>query len=149
MKEKLDNIWYYYKTVIIIAAAVLLIGAYLGIQNSRIEKADCDVGIVSPAYYSDESLAALKEALKPEYGIVKIHTFRIALGEENQDPTQFMALDADLVGEVCRVFLLADVEAFEKATNGLAISEPVQVANIDSLSGLGFDELWLIQRADY
>ena len=148
MKQKLENIWYYYKTIIIIAVVVLAAVIYVSVQNRSIEKADCDVAIVSPAYYRDEDLAALKGALAQRYGSVSLHHYRIELGAENQDYLQFCSLDADLVGKMSSVFLLYDMDAFRAATSDIPLSDPVPVSDFDDLRGLGFDDLLLTTRTD-
>ncbi|MBR5116793.1 MAG: hypothetical protein IK096_06980, partial [Lachnospiraceae bacterium] len=113
------------------------------------------ISIVCPVPYPDETVSALRSAIEAAAEDsngdgkiqVSIHTFRIALGEENQDVNQIGALDADLVGNVSGIFLLYDPQKFEETTNGICIAQQAfPLSACPPLSGLGMDDLSLSVR---
>lgn len=145
MKSKIENFWYYHKTIIIIVAIILAAFAFVTLTNKTPDY-DYQFGIISPDYYSDESVNALTKALEPKYGNVKINVYTVELGAEGQDPATIGAIDADLVGKVSTSFLLKNVASFKDATNNLKTTDPVSVSDINELQGLGFDDLYLVTR---
>ncbi len=157
MKMKIQNFWYYYKAVVIIAALIVTAGAYLVLQQTKTEKADYEVAIVSRSYFTEEQLFDLRGKLEA-FGadsnldgsvVVNLRTFRIALGEDGQDSAQISALDADLVGNVSGLFLLDDPVGFEKATNGICrSSEAVPVSECKALNSSSFSGFFLAVRGD-
>ena len=147
IKEKLDHFWYYYKTPALIAAVVILIVIETLITTPKTEKYDLSVAVVSPSGYSEESVGKLRDALETELRrSVEVRLFRLDLGELNQDETDLALLDIDLRNRISEILLLDDVEKFEQATDNLSIYEPVRVGDVEYLSGLGFDELWMVSR---
>ena len=155
LKKMIANFWYYHKTAVLIAAAVLAAGVYLFMQQRGQTKPDYHVSIVSPVSYSEEALSSLRTAIEAAGEdrngdgeiTVSLHTFRIALGEENQDSNQIGALDADLVGNVSGIFFLHDPEKFEETTNGICEALlAVPLSACPALSDLGMDDLSLSVR---
>ena len=146
MKEKLANFWYYHKwhTVIALAAAAILVFAVWPRSDGR-ENA-LNIAIVSPVYYSDESLAALEQAFAGRYGDAVVNDYHIELGAYGQDSVEISLLDKDLITGKSTVFLLADPDAFAEATNGLPLKNISKVSDIDYLKGLGFDDLYYAER---
>jgi len=151
LKLKFANIWYHYKFYILIALGIL---AYIVLTWDSLvpeKPAELSVAIVSETYFNDDQRAALKTELEKEYGTVEVNAYRVALGQTDHDATEeeaiaLSSLDADLITGKSSIFLLEDVQAFLDATNGLEISEAVQVKNIQNIAGLGFDELWYVTR---
>jgi len=146
IKRKIENFWYHYKVQSIIALLVLGFLLLTRQQFMPEAKADCCVGIITPEYYTEEQLAGLQAAFEKQYGTVELNHYRVDLCETGQDDVMLSLLDADLVVGKSKIFLLASVEKFENATNGLGISEAVQVGDIAELAGLGFDGLWYVTR---
>lgn len=148
MKKKLENFWYYHKWHVLIAviAAVILVFSF---QPKDASDGAYNIAIVSPEYYTDEQLAALKNALSAEYATVNINVYHIELCAENQDEIEIGRLDTDLISKKSVAFLLADVDAFKEVTNGIGLTEAVRVKDIDSIKGLGFDDLYFVRRLDW
>ena len=130
--SKLKNWWWYHKKVVLLAALVAAALLYMGIQNSRAEKPDYHVGLVTMTPYSPEQLADMEQRLcaagQDQNGdgqvLVQLHTFYVDLADDSPNAGHnrhevVMALDADLVGKVSGLFLLSDPEAFQRTTNGL------------------------------
>ena len=144
--KRIQNFWYHYKTVAIIAAVIIAAGAYLILQQTKTEKPDYEVAIVSPDYFTEEQLSALKDVLQSNGEdcsgdgnvVVNLRVYRIALGQDGQDSAIIGALDADLVGNVSGLFFLNDPGIFEETANGICkASEAVPVADCEVLKGLG------------
>ena len=155
MKETFENFWYHYKVPFLIAAAVLVTGCYLLFQHSAVPAADYEVAVVSPAYFSDEQLTALRTTLAAAGTdvngdgevIVTVHRYRLEIGADGQDSVEIASLDADLVGNRSGLFLLADPPAFEEATNGICkASEAVLCADIEAFSGEDWNSLSAVVR---
>lgn len=147
MKDKLQNIWYYHKTIIIIAVLVLAAVLFVSIQNAGSTTPDEQIAIISPDSYSEESIQALERAFSEYTGhTVLVKHYRVELGADDQDGAVIGSLDADLVSKQSTSFLLKNVTSFQEATNNLQITEPILVGSIDSLKGLGFDDLYYVQR---
>lgn len=147
IREKLEHFWYYYKTPALIALVVLLVVIESLITTPKTEKYDASVAVISPSGYSEESVAKLRDALEAELGgKVEVKLFMLDLGALNQDETDLALLDIDLRNRISKILLLDDVEKFEQATDNLSISEAVRVKDVEYLSGLGFDELWMVSR---
>jgi len=150
LKEELENYWYHNKWYTLLIIFIVVFAVLSGnIGRSREPEAEYTIGIVSAAYYNDEALAALRERLRERHGTTEVKYYQVDLSAETSDEdsrVQVSLLDADLMMKQSSDFLLEDVEAFESATNGLEISEAVQVRDIPELAGLGFDELWFVSR---
>ena len=130
--KKLQNFWFYYKIPLLAGLAAVLVLTYLGIQKLNTVQPDYHIGLVREIPCTDEELAAL-EAVFTQTGtdlngdgqvVVQIHTYYVNLadttenaGVTNADVVQ--ALDADLIGNICGIFLLEDVDTFQQVTNGL------------------------------
>lgn len=149
MKKKLENFWYYYKYYVLIALGVIAVLVWVYLPSNRAEeKFDYCIGIVSPVYYDDEQIDALKEALSATYGKTDVRCYHVQLGASGQDEIEISSLDMDLIAGTSKAFLVADAETFKEVVNA-ELSEAVPVSEIESLKGLGFDELSLISRLDY
>ena len=153
--KRIQNFWYHYKTAAIIAAVIIAAGAYLVLQQSKTEKPDYEVAVVSPDYFTEEQLSSLKDVLQSVGEdcngdgsvAVNLRVYRIALGQDGQDSAVIGALDADLVGNVSGLFLLDDPGKFEETANGICkSSEACPIAGCEKLKGLGFDGLFLSCR---
>lgn len=139
MKEfipKLKNWWWYNKRLVIIGliAAAVLIYSFIptGTQS------DYHVGLVTPRPHSEAELLALEEKLA-QYAEdlngdgevrVQLHFYPVDLADPDPNAGannyQFVsALDADLVGHTCDIFLLENPAAFQHAT-GDKLSEDVK-----------------------
>ena len=118
--------------MVLLAALVAAALLYMGIQNSRAEKPDYHVGLVTMTPYSLEQLADMGQrpcaAGQDQNGdgqvLVQLHTYYVDLADDSPNAGYkryevVAALDADLVGKVSGIFLLSDPEAFQKTTNGL------------------------------
>lgn len=158
MIKWLENLWYHHKAILLITAAVLICGVYLRGQMSSSPEPDYYTAIVSPDYYPDEQLYALQEALRAAGTdrngdgtvTVQLKTYHVALGADGQDINEIGALDADLSGKVSALFLLADADAFEAATNGiLSAAECVPGESCTAISGTGFEGLFAAIRPDH
>lgn len=158
MKSFFENLWYHHKAIIIIIAAVLICGIYLGIQTFGTPDPDYSVAIVSPKYYPDETLADLEAALRTAGTdrngdgevTVRLASFHVALGEDGQDFNEIGALDADLSGKVSGLYLTADPEAFEAATNSIiAAGEFVPSSSFSAIGGPCPEELFAAVRKDH
>ena len=131
--SKLQNFWFYYKKHLLVVLAVLLVAAYLTIQDASAPKPDYHIGLVRAINCTDEELQALKDTFTAAgtdingdgQVLVQIHTYYVDLSTgSNADVVQ--ALDADLIGGVSGIFLLEDVDTFSRVTDGL-VSEPLGV----------------------
>jgi len=130
--DKLRNFWYYYKTHLLIGLAVLLVIGYLSAQRLAAPEADYHIGLVRAVPLTDESLNGLKASLTAAGEdlngdgdvLVQIHTFYVDLADPSENAgvtnAQTVAtLDADLIGAVSGIFLLEDVDTFQRITSGL------------------------------
>jgi len=142
LRKKLQNIWFYHKIPLLVALAAALVLGYLGIQRHRTVHPDYHIGLVQEIPCTDAALQSLKDifisAGEDLNGdgeiIVQIHTYYVNLsdgsenaGVRNADVVQ--ALDADLIGNVSGIFLLEDVETFQRITNNLLSESPVFLEN--------------------
>lgn len=155
MKAALENFWYHYKIPVLIVAACLVTGCYLLFQQAAIPKADYEVAVVSPEYYSDEQLSALQAVIAAAgtdvtgdgQVIVTVHRYCLKIGADGQDSTEIAALDADLVGNRSGLFLLEDPSVFEEATNGICrASEAVPCGDIKAFSEEDWNSLYAVVR---
>ena len=147
MKSKLANFWYYYRipVIIVVITVVALISIFSSIPKE--ETYDLQVAVVSAKQYPDEQLDSLKNAFSRQYGTVKINEFTVDLGKLNQEDTVLSLLDLDLAHKTSSVYLLQNVDSFFDAiSDDIKFSAPVPVGSIDYLSGLGFDDLWVVTR---
>lgn len=149
LRDWLTNFWYYNKTYVLIGVAVLAALVWLGRPSANeVEQYDFCVGIITPKYYNDEQIDALKAALSVTHGKTNVLCYHVELGALNQDSIEISKLDIDLNCRTSSVFLAADPETFIEVTNA-PFSTPVPVSEIDELRGLGFDDLSLVSRLDY
>ena len=149
MKDKLINFWYYNKTYVFIGIAVLAAALWFLRPAARQEESfDFCVGIVSPEYYDEDQLEALKTAFSASHGKTNVLCYHVAIGAYNQDSIEISRLDIDLNFGTSSTFLVSNPETFLEVVNA-SFSEPVSVADIPELKGLGFDDLSLISRLDY
>lgn len=131
--SKLQNFWFYYKKHLLVALAVLLVAAYLTIQDASAPKPDYHIGLVWAVNCTDEELAALKDIFTTAgrdingdgQVLVQIHTYYVDLST-GSDADVVQALDADLIGGMSGIFLLEDAATFRRVTDGL-VSEPLTV----------------------
>ena len=148
-RDWLVNFWYYNKVYVLIGAAVLalLLWDFRPSANEK-EQYDFCVGIVTPKYYDDDQLDALKAVLSASHGKTNVLCYHVALGAHGQDNIEISKLDIDLNFKTSSDFLVDDPETFLEVCN-VSFSAPVPVAEIGELQGLGFDDLSLVTRLDY
>lgn len=128
--KKIQNFWFYYKKHLLIGLAVLAVIGYLAAQRIASTQADYHIGLVQATPCSQEYLDDLQSRFtavgEDTNGdgeiLVKIHPYFVDLadnsenaGVENEET--IAALDADLIGQVSGIFLLEDVEVFQRITN--------------------------------
>ncbi len=149
VKDKLINFWYYNKIYVFIGISVLAaVLWFVRPSASREETFDYCVGIVSPEYYEENQLDALKSAFEASHGKTNVLCYHVEIGAHNQDSIEISKLDIDLNMGTSKTFLVSDPKTFLEVVN-VRFSEPVPVADIQELKGLGFDELSLVSRLDY
>ena len=131
-RKRIENIWFYYKKHILIGLAVVLVLAYLGIQKLGTEKPDYHIGIVRAESLSAEELNALNAVFTAAgqdlngdgQVLVQFHTYYADLADSSENAgvnnaEAVQGLDADLIGKMSGIFLLEDVETFQRLTNGV------------------------------
>lgn len=136
--SRLKNWWWYHKTPVLIAAAVLAVGLYLTVSDSRAEKPDYHIGLVSTAAWSPEELTRMEEAIcaagEDLNGdgkvLVQVHRYTVDLADEDPNAGHYnyekiAALDSDLVGNVSGIFLLEDPDTFRSVTNDILSEQTV------------------------
>lgn len=141
-RKKLQNFWFYYKKHLLIGLTVALVLSYLGIQKLRTVKPDYHIGLVRSVPLPAETLntwegifAAAGEDLNGDGQVlVQIHTYYVDLGDNSQgagvsNADTVQALDADLIGNMSGIFLLEDVDTFQRVTNGLLANSEVPFDN--------------------
>lgn len=147
--KKLSHFWYYYKIRLLVAVSAATLLVFCLVTAGEKAPASRQAAVISSAPYSDEMLAALSEALSASYGEpVGAVWYRVTLGAYSQDEAVLGRLDLDLSHSISSILLLEDPAAFDAATDHLPVSSPVPVSSIDGLSGLGFDELFLVTRGE-
>lgn len=144
--KAIKNYWYYYKPYVITGVLVLAVVIYSFANSGEGEKFDRYAALISSAPYREEEVKALQDAFAAQFGSFGVRVYTIELGALNQDQAVLAKLDLDLGQRLSDTLLLEDVEAFREATNGLPVSEPVPVSSVPYLSGLGFDDLYLVTR---
>ena len=140
------NYWYYYKVYVITGVLVLAVVIYSFAHSGGGEKFDRYAAVISSAAYTDEQVLSLQQALTKEHGSFGVNVYRITLGAQGQDDATLAKLDLDLACKLSDTLLIEDIDTFYEVTNGLETSEPVRVADVKYLAGLGFDELWFAER---
>ena len=131
-RKKLQNFWFYYKKHLLAGLAVLLVLGYLGIQKLSTVEPDYHIGLVRSAALPEETLtewehrfASGGEDLNGDGQVlVQIHTYYVDLADDSENAgvsnaETVQALDADLIGNMSGIFLLEDVDTFQRVTNGL------------------------------
>jgi len=139
MLSKLKNFWFYYKKPLLIALAVMAVAGYLTMQSAGSVQPDYHVGIVRAVPLSDGDLAELETMLAAAGEdvngdgeiLVQLHPYYVDLADDSpnagvNNAQTVAALDADLVGHVSGIFLLEDVDTFQRITDGLL--EDIQVS---------------------
>ena len=148
-REWFANFWYYNKVYVFIGAAVLAVLVWQYRPSANVEEHfDFCVGIVTPQYYDDDQIDALKEAFAVSHGKTNVLCYHVALGALNQDSIEISKLDLDLSLKTSGIFLVDDPDTFLAVSN-VSLSEPVPVSEVGELAGLGFDGLTLVSRLDY
>lgn len=126
-RAKLENFWFYYKKHLLIALAVLLVLGYLTVQQLGTDEPDYHIGLVRELPCTDAELQSL-EAMFTAAGtdvngdgqvLVQLHTYYADLAGDAPGAEVVQALDADLIGNVSGIFLLEDVDTFQRITNHL------------------------------
>lgn len=149
MKEKISNFWYYNKIYVIIGLCILGYVLWCFRPAARAEETyDYCIGIITPKYYDDSEIEALREALSATHGKTNVLCYHVALGALNQDEIEIAKLDIDLSYKTSSVFLVDDPDTLREVTV-VEFTDPVPVSEIDELKGLGFDELSFVSRLDY
>lgn len=149
MKEKIENFWYYNKTYVFIGAAILAALLWFYRPSANVEEEyDYCVGIITPKYYDDSEIDALKERLSATHGKTNVLCYHVQLGAYNQDEIEISRLDIDLSYKTSSDFLVDDPDTLREVTV-VEFSDPVPVSEIDELKGLGFDDLSFVSRLDY
>ena len=137
-RKRIENIWFYYKKHILIGLAVVLVLAYLGIQKLNTEKPDYHIGLVRSESLSDGDLNALNAAFTAAgqdlngdgQVLVQIHTYYADLADDSENAgvnnaEAVQGLDADLIGNMSGIFLLEDVDTFQRITNGILTGDVI------------------------
>lgn len=145
--KKLENFWFYYKKHLLIALAVILACGYLFLQKAITPDADYHIGLLRPAPCTEAEADALEERFASAgtdrngdgQVLVQIHTYFVDLTDDSpnagvDNAQTISSLDADLIGKLSGVFLVEDVEAFQKITDN--ILDPV-VPDFDMGLALG------------
>ena len=151
LRKKLQNFWFYYKIPLLVALSAVLVLSYLGIQKRNTMQPDYHIGLVRQIPCTDAALQALKDTFtaagEDRNGdgqvLVQIHTYYVNLSDDTENAgvrnaEVVQALDADLIGGVSGIFLLEDVDTFQRITNNLLSGSAVSVEN----------GLWLTVRKD-
>ena len=131
-KTTLNNFWFYYKKHLMIGLAVLLVLVYLGIQKLHTDEPDYHIGLVRSDPLSEEALHELETGFTAAGSdlngdgqvLVQIHSYYVDLADDSENAgvnnaEAVQALDADLIGNVSGIFLLEDVDTFQRITNGI------------------------------
>ena len=142
LRKKLQNFWFYYKIPLVVALAALLVLSYLGIQSRSTVQSDYHIGLVRESPCTDAALQSLNEifttAGEDRNGdgqvLVQIHTYYVNLSDDSENAgvrnaEVVQALDADLIGGVSGLFLLEDVDTFQRITNNLLSDSIVATEN--------------------
>lgn len=130
--KKFENFWFYYKKHLLIGLAVLLALGYMMLQKISTPEPDYHIGMVRSVPCSEAELETMKirfaAAGEDRNGdgqtLVQIHTYFVDLADDSSnagvDNAQIISsLDADLIGNISGIFLLEDVETFQKITSDL------------------------------
>lgn len=132
MLSKLKNFWFYHKWHLLIGLAVLAVIGYLSMQSAHTAEPDYHIGIVKAVPLSEEALSAL-EATFTAAGedvngdgvvLVQLHPYFVDLADDSPNAgvtnaQTVAALDADLIGKVSGIFLLENIEDFQRITNNM------------------------------
>lgn len=130
--KKLENIWFYYKKHLLIALAVILASGYLLLQKTVTPDADYHIGLLQALPCTEAEADAL-EARFASAGVdrngdgqvlVQIHTYFVDLTDDSpnagvNNAQTISSLDADLIGKLSGIFLVEDVETFQKITDNI------------------------------
>ena len=130
--KKLENIWFYYKKHLLIALAVILASGYLLQQKTVTPDADYHIGLLQALPCTEAEADAL-EARFASAGVdrngdgqvlVQIHTYFVDLTDDSpnagvNNAQTISSLDADLIGKLSGIFLVEDVETFQKITDNI------------------------------
>ena len=130
--KKLENIWFYYKKHLLIALAVILASGYLLLQKTVTPDADYHIGLLQALPCTEAEADAL-EARFASVGVdrngdgqvlVQIHTYFVDLTDDSpnagvNNAQTISSLDADLIGKLSGIFLVEDVETFQKITDNI------------------------------
>ena len=134
--KKWEDIWFYYKKHILIALAVILASGYLYLQKAITPDADYHIGLLRPVPCTEAEADALEERFASAgtdlngdgQVLVQIHTYFVDLADDSlnagvDNAQTISSLDADLIGKLSGIFLVEDVETFQKITDN--ILEPI------------------------
>ena len=121
-KEKRANWWHYHWLHVVLAAALVLVvgGVVFSAVRNRSNQPDCRIAYVGSTLLPEQTLTALETQLAPLVGdvdgngktIVEIRQY--AVGGENTDPYQEMALVTHLTANDNFLYLLEDPEGFQE-----------------------------------
>ena len=144
--EFIRNYWYYYKVYVITGVLVIAVLIYSFTHGGEGKKYDHNVAVISSQAYTEERVAGLREACVNHYGSCGVKVYCIELGAMDQDQSTIALLGMDLAEGTSEILLIEDIDTFYEVTSGIKTSEPVRVADIPFLAGLGFDDLWYVTR---
>lgn len=132
LRKKLQNFWFYYKIHLLIALAVVLVLGYFAAQRAGTVQPDYHIGLVREIPCTDAELGAIEDIFTAAAADVngdgevtlQIHTYYVDLADDRpnagvSNAEVVQALDADLVGGMSGIFLLEDVDAFQRVTNNV------------------------------
>lgn len=147
MKTTLKNFWFYYKKHLLIGFSVLLVLVYLGVQKLNTDKPDYHIGLVRSNPLSEEELLDLENFFTAAGSdlngdgqvLVQIHSYYVDLADDSdnagvRNAEVVQALDADLIGGISGIFLLEDVDTFQRITDGILSDNLIPLDNGLSLA---------------
>lgn len=130
--KKWEDIWFYYKKHILIALAVILAAGYLFLQDAAAPEPDYHVGLLQAQPCTEAESDALAERFASAgtdlngdgQVLVQIHTYFVDLADDSlnagvDNAQTISSLDADLIGKLSGIFLVEDVETFQKITDNI------------------------------
>lgn len=130
--KKLENFWFYHKTHVLIALAVILTAGYLAVQKAAAPEPDYHIGLVKAVPCTEEELHGWEDRFSAAGNdlngdgqvLVKIHTYFVDLADDSpnagvNNAQTVSALDADLIGKVSGIFLLEDMDTFQRITDNI------------------------------
>lgn len=157
IKSKISNFWYYNRTMCIVLAVVIVGAIYVECQRRGTDSSDYEISMITARYISREDTDTLKEAFRTKCSdidgdgkvTVNISTYQLELGKENQDETQIGTLDADLLVGFSGMFITDNPKALCDSTSSIFNpKDALMVSDFDYISGLGFDDLYIMIRYD-